>query len=98
MAWTDRLVLIPPKARLPGKGASCPLFGEGGCPIKPGRVRGIHFSAGDVGIPTPRGQPEPPTLSMPSWARPLSAGECAASADDAGPQTSTIPGPVAWCA
>lgn len=42
----------PPKAHLPGKGASCPPFGEGGCPFEPGRVRGTHFSAGDVGVPT----------------------------------------------
>jgi hypothetical protein len=29
----------PPKTRLPGKGASLPAVGEGGCPFEPGRVR-----------------------------------------------------------
>ncbi len=47
-----KLWMNPPKAHLPGKGASCPPFGEGGCPFEPGRVRGTHFSAGDVGVPT----------------------------------------------
>lgn len=46
------LATNPPKAHLPGKGASCPLFGEGGCPFEPGRVRGTHASAGGVGVPT----------------------------------------------
>ena len=41
----------PPKAHLPGKGASCPPHGEGGCPFEPGRVRGTHSSAGGVGLP-----------------------------------------------
>jgi hypothetical protein len=43
--------LNPPKAHLPGNGASCPPHGEGGCPFEPGRVRGTHSSAGGVGVP-----------------------------------------------
>ena len=45
-------VASPPKAHLPGKGASCPQHGEGGRPFEPGRVRGTHSSAGGVGVPT----------------------------------------------
>lgn len=45
----DILDVNPPKAHLPGKDASCPQHGEGGCPFEPGRVRRPHFAAGDVG-------------------------------------------------
>lgn len=45
------LALNPPKARLPGKGASCPSHGGGGSPFEPGRVRGTHSSTGGVGVP-----------------------------------------------
>ena len=45
------LKLNLPKVRLPGKGAPSPQFGEGGCPFEPGQVRGIHCTAGAVGIP-----------------------------------------------
>ena len=47
------LSVNPPKAHLPGTGASCPQHGEGGCPFEPGRVRGTHSSAGGVGVPVP---------------------------------------------
>ena len=48
------LLTNPPKAHLPGKGAPCPQHGEGGCPFKPGRVRGTHGTAGAVGVPVSR--------------------------------------------
>ena len=40
-----------PKARRPGNGASCPQLVRVAVPFEPGRVRGAHFAAGDVGAP-----------------------------------------------
>lgn len=43
------LGLSSPKARLPGKGASCPQSVRVAVPSEPGRVREAHVAAGDVG-------------------------------------------------